>query len=130
MGIDDFFGFDEEKYLQSLHVNYPTIEALQANEKKKSAQIAAASGGAAASYAAGVLLGPAALVGVGISGRNLVIATKKRDLIRKVLKERYEVEKTSMTDKVFFKNAGFAVVAKAVTCGAAHGVEHFCTAAI
>lgn len=130
MGIDDLFGFDEEKYSQSLHSKYPTVAALQANEKKKSEQIAAATGGTAASYAAGFVVGPVALIGVGLSGRNLSIATQKRDLIRKALKDRYDVEKTSMTDKTFFKNAGLAVGVKALTLGAAHGVEHFCVSAI
>jgi hypothetical protein len=130
MGIDDLFGFDSEKYYQSLHSKYPTIEALQANEKKKSEQIAAATGGAVASYGLVLAIGPVAALGIGLSGRNLAVATQKRDLIRKALKERYEVEKTSMSGKTFFTNAGLAVAVKAVTFGAGHGVEHFCTAAI
>jgi hypothetical protein len=130
MGIDDLFGFDEEKYSQSLHSKYPTIEALQSNEKKKSAQIAAATGGVAASYASGFVVGPFALVGVGVSGRTLSIATQKRDLIRKALKERYDVGKTSMSGETFFKNAALAVAMKGMTLGAAHGIEHLCAVAI
>jgi hypothetical protein len=126
MGINDLLGFDDEKYAQSLHSKYPTIAALQANEKKKSEQIAAATGGTAASVGLGFVIGPVAAVGAGLSGRSLSIAKQKRDLIRKELEQRYKVGKTRMSGKTFFKNAGLAVVVKAGTAGLGHGIEHFC----
>ncbi|KAI9783948.1 MAG: hypothetical protein M1839_002893 [Geoglossum umbratile] len=126
MAVDDLLKFDSEKYTQSLHSKYPTVAALQANEKKKSEQIAAATGGTLASYGLAFLIGPIAGIGVGLSGRNLSIASQKRDLIRKDLKERYEVEKTRMSGETFLKNAGLAVAIKGATLGLGHGIEHFC----
>lgn len=129
MGFDDLLEFDEEKYSQSLHSKYPTIAELKANEKKKSAQIASASGSGLVGTGI-ALFWPPALLGVGLSGRKLSIARQKRNLIREELKRRYDVEKTSMSEKTFFKNAGRAGALKALTFGAIDGLDDLCTAAI